>query len=197
MNEALISESFKALSLSPYPWGNTEHEVQRPIPYPLSPNLDPDDVAGRGPLRQVRPFWQVSGDGKTQWSGGDLGPGDEERHTVPGWTCQAGDQRRVRCNFSLFDLLADKRIPGSWSRNSRYVLTSSKDWNIIVWDLASSCDPPQRYSTLRFDAPVVSASFHPKNRCGFSSASSLRRLKGFKSQQNHPCPPHDRRSVPL
>ncbi|KAG2014116.1 hypothetical protein CC2G_010959 [Coprinopsis cinerea AmutBmut pab1-1] len=50
-----------------------------------------------------------------------------------------------------------------WSRNSRYVLTSSKDWNVIVWDLASSCDPPQRHRTLRFDAPVVSASFHPKN----------------------------------
>ncbi|KAF6762420.1 COMPASS complex protein [Ephemerocybe angulata] len=50
-----------------------------------------------------------------------------------------------------------------WSRNSRYVLTSSKDWNIVVWDLASPCDPPQRYNTLRFDTPVVSASFHPRN----------------------------------
>ncbi|TFK28634.1 WD40 repeat-like protein [Coprinopsis marcescibilis] len=50
-----------------------------------------------------------------------------------------------------------------WSHKSRYLLTSSKDWNVVVWDLASTCDPPQRYSTLRFDAPVVSASFHPKN----------------------------------
>ncbi|KAJ2927391.1 hypothetical protein H1R20_g9706, partial [Candolleomyces eurysporus] len=50
-----------------------------------------------------------------------------------------------------------------WSRNSRYLLTSSKDWNIVVWDLASPYDPPQRHNTLRFDAPVVSASFHPKN----------------------------------
>ncbi|KAF8629362.1 hypothetical protein AX15_003493 [Amanita polypyramis BW_CC] len=50
-----------------------------------------------------------------------------------------------------------------WSRNSRFVLTSSKDWNVIVWDLASECDPPQRYATVRFDAPVVSASFHPRN----------------------------------
>ncbi|KII96041.1 hypothetical protein PLICRDRAFT_35009 [Plicaturopsis crispa FD-325 SS-3] len=50
-----------------------------------------------------------------------------------------------------------------WSRNSRYVLTSGKDWNVIIWDLASACDPPQRHATVRFDAPVVSASFHPRN----------------------------------
>jgi hypothetical protein len=45
------------------------------------------------------------------------------------------------------------------------VLTSSKDWNVIVWDLEriSDVDPPQRKRTVRFDAPVVSAAFHPKN----------------------------------
>lgn len=36
---------------------------------------------------------------------------------------------------------------------------------MIVWDLASEIDPPQRKATIRFDAPVTSASFHPKNRC--------------------------------
>ncbi|KZT12652.1 WD40 repeat-like protein [Laetiporus sulphureus 93-53] len=50
-----------------------------------------------------------------------------------------------------------------WSRNSRYLLTSSKDWNIIVWDLASDSQPVRRQATIRFDAPVVSASFHPRN----------------------------------
>ncbi|KAL0949062.1 hypothetical protein HGRIS_009160 [Hohenbuehelia grisea] len=50
-----------------------------------------------------------------------------------------------------------------WSRNSRYVLTSSKDWNVIIWDLCSTCEPIQRHTTIRFDAPVVSASFHPRN----------------------------------
>ncbi|KAF8876289.1 COMPASS complex protein [Gymnopilus junonius] len=50
-----------------------------------------------------------------------------------------------------------------WSRNSRYLLTSSKDWNVLVWDLASTCDPPQRHNSIRFDAPVVSSSFHPNN----------------------------------
>ncbi|KAF8075966.1 WD40 repeat-like protein [Lyophyllum atratum] len=50
-----------------------------------------------------------------------------------------------------------------WSSSSRWVLTSSKDWNVIKWDLASKCDPIQRHSTIRFDGPVVSASFHPRN----------------------------------
>ncbi|KAF5388144.1 hypothetical protein D9615_000017 [Tricholomella constricta] len=50
-----------------------------------------------------------------------------------------------------------------WSSNSRWVLTSSKDWNVIKWDLASKCDPIQRHSTIRFDGPVVSAYFHPRN----------------------------------
>ncbi|KAI0773741.1 COMPASS complex protein [Fomes fomentarius] len=50
-----------------------------------------------------------------------------------------------------------------WSQNSRYVLTSSKDWNVVVWDLASDTDPPKRRNTIRFDMPVTSASFHPKN----------------------------------
>lgn len=61
----------------------------------------------------------------------------------------------------------------SWSRHSRYVLTSSKDWNVIIWDLASECDPPQRHSTIRFDAPVVSASFHPRNWYAYHPACSV------------------------
>ncbi|KAJ6627441.1 WD40-repeat-containing domain protein [Mycena sp. CBHHK59/15] len=51
----------------------------------------------------------------------------------------------------------------SWSRHSRFVLTASKDWNVAVWDLARACVPAQRRATLRFDAPVVGASFHPRN----------------------------------
>ncbi|KAF9652158.1 WD40 repeat-like protein [Thelephora ganbajun] len=52
-----------------------------------------------------------------------------------------------------------------WSRNSKYLLTTSKDWNAIVWDIetAAEVDPCQRKRTVRFDAPVVSGSFHPKN----------------------------------
>ncbi|KAG9128161.1 chromatin binding protein [Ceratobasidium sp. 392] len=47
----------------------------------------------------------------------------------------------------------------SWSRNSRYLLTSSKDWNCIIWDMSNG----ERQTTIRFDAPVLHASFHPKN----------------------------------
>ncbi|KAI0722010.1 COMPASS complex protein [Cerioporus squamosus] len=50
-----------------------------------------------------------------------------------------------------------------WSQNSRYVVTASKDWNVIIWDLASDTELPRRKATVRFDVPVVSASFHPKN----------------------------------
>lgn len=50
-----------------------------------------------------------------------------------------------------------------WSRHSRYLLTSAKDWNVIIWDLASDTDPPRRVTTVRFDAPVASAAFHPRN----------------------------------
>lgn len=50
-----------------------------------------------------------------------------------------------------------------WSRYSRYVLTSSKDWNVIIWDLASGFDPLQRHRTIRFDAPVLQSWFHPRN----------------------------------
>ena len=46
-------------------------------------------------------------------------------------------------------------------------MTASKDWNVLIWDLASTCDPPQRHAAVRFDAHVVSASFHPKNRQEF------------------------------
>ncbi|KAG8681302.1 chromatin binding protein [Ceratobasidium sp. 394] len=47
----------------------------------------------------------------------------------------------------------------SWSRNSRYLLTSSRDWSCIIWDMSNG----ERQTTIRFDAPVLHASFHPKN----------------------------------
>ncbi|KZT39653.1 WD40 repeat-like protein [Sistotremastrum suecicum HHB10207 ss-3] len=50
-----------------------------------------------------------------------------------------------------------------WSRNSRFVLTSSRDWTMIVWDLASPIDPPQRHQTVYFDGVVLSGEFHPHN----------------------------------
>ena len=65
----------------------------------------------------------------------------------------------------------------SFSRNARYVLTGSKDWNVCVWDLASETDPPKRKAMIRFDAPVVSAYFHPRNRCVSTAQLSEPALK--------------------
>ena len=47
----------------------------------------------------------------------------------------------------------------SWSRNSRYLLSASRDWNVIIWDLHTG----ERRDTIRFDAPITSAVLHPRN----------------------------------
>lgn len=55
----------------------------------------------------------------------------------------------------------------SWSQNSRFLLTASRDWNAIIWDLsAEAAESPEgeRRHTVRFDAPVTSAHLHPRNR---------------------------------
>ena len=58
----------------------------------------------------------------------------------------------------------------SWSRNSRYLLTASRDWNAIIWDLSASSlnskngGTGERRDTIRFDAPITSANLHPRNR---------------------------------
>ncbi|GAA6003210.1 hypothetical protein JCM10207_001801 [Rhodosporidiobolus poonsookiae] len=54
----------------------------------------------------------------------------------------------------------------SWSGNSRYLLTASRDWNAIIWDLAASAAETvdgERKHTVRFDAPITSAALHPVN----------------------------------
>ena len=62
-------------------------------------------------------------------------------------------------------------------------MTASKDWNVLIWDLASTCDPPQRHAAIRFDAHVVSASFHPKNRQEFdASLNPNSYISAFDSQ---------------
>ncbi|GAA6020877.1 hypothetical protein JCM11491_000017 [Sporobolomyces phaffii] len=53
-----------------------------------------------------------------------------------------------------------------WSQNSRYLLSASRDWNVIIWDLSSSAFSTvtgERRNTIRFDAPVTSANLHPSN----------------------------------
>jgi len=48
-----------------------------------------------------------------------------------------------------------------WSHCSSFLLSASRDWNLILWDLRS---PDAARITVRFDAPVTSAQFHPINR---------------------------------
>ncbi|KAG0309512.1 hypothetical protein BGZ98_001655 [Dissophora globulifera] len=54
----------------------------------------------------------------------------------------------------------------SWSRNGRYLLSSSRDWSCIVWDLLTGT----KTHTIRFDTPVLNAQFHPKNNSIFIAA---------------------------
>ncbi|OGE54669.1 hypothetical protein PENARI_c005G02821 [Penicillium arizonense] len=50
-----------------------------------------------------------------------------------------------------------------WSRDGRYLLTSSQDWKCILWDLQDG----SRVRTVRFEAPVYIAQLHPFNHLLF------------------------------
>ncbi|KAI9820132.1 MAG: chromatin binding protein [Thelocarpon impressellum] len=47
----------------------------------------------------------------------------------------------------------------SWSRDGRYLLSSSQDWKCILWDLSDG----SRVRTVRFEAPVYIAELHTYN----------------------------------
>lgn len=51
----------------------------------------------------------------------------------------------------------------SWSSSSRYLLSASRDWKCIIWDLATG----QPHRTINFETPVWSAHFHPFNERQF------------------------------
>lgn len=53
------------------------------------------------------------------------------------------------------------RATCSWSRDGRYILSSSHDWKCILWDLKDG----SRVRTVRFEAPVYIAELHPYNQC--------------------------------
>ncbi|XHG07237.1 hypothetical protein AWENTII_010396 [Aspergillus wentii] len=51
----------------------------------------------------------------------------------------------------------------SWSRDGRYLLSSSQDWKCILWDMKDG----SRVRTVRFEAPVYIAELHPFNHLLF------------------------------
>ncbi|CAO3684972.1 unnamed protein product [Rhizopus microsporus] len=51
----------------------------------------------------------------------------------------------------------------SWSRNGKYLLSASKDWTCIYWDLITG----KKKLKIRFDTPVLMAHMHPKNNHRF------------------------------
>ncbi|KAI9806450.1 MAG: chromatin binding protein [Piccolia ochrophora] len=51
----------------------------------------------------------------------------------------------------------------SWSRDGRYLLSSSQDWKCVLWDLKHG----SRVRTVRFEAPVYIAELHPHNHLVF------------------------------
>ncbi|EJT97547.1 WD40 repeat-like protein [Dacryopinax primogenitus] len=50
----------------------------------------------------------------------------------------------------------------SWSRNSRYLLTSSRDFTCAVWDLAVPSRTGCKRDTVWFESPLTGAVFHPR-----------------------------------
>jgi hypothetical protein len=48
----------------------------------------------------------------------------------------------------------------SWSRDGRYLLSSSQDWKCVLWDMKDG----SRVRTVRFEAPVYIAELHPFNQ---------------------------------
>lgn len=57
-----------------------------------------------------------------------------------------------------------------WSRDGRYLLSSSQDWTCKIWDLSKINQPVHQTAVIRsikFDGPIWLAVFHPKNHFSF------------------------------
>ncbi|RUS26881.1 hypothetical protein BC938DRAFT_484002, partial [Jimgerdemannia flammicorona] len=68
------------------------------------------------------------------------------------------------CSPTFLNLLS---LPSSsWSRNGRFLLSASRDWNCIFWDLLSG----MKQETIRFSTPVLMAQMHPRNNSIFVAA---------------------------
>ena len=135
-------------------------------PHDAIPNCRADLPLCERDIRPVRPLGEVHSYRSTSGIRVDLGHGLEKRDQMAGRPCETSHEHGVSAWSQVSrDATETEASRRSWSRNSKYLLTTSKDWNVIIWDIetAAEVDPCQRKRTIRFDAPIVSGSFHPKN----------------------------------
>lgn len=74
----------------------------------------------------------------------------------------------------------------SWNRNGTKLLSSSTDWNVLLWDIATG----EIDIKLRFPSPVLKAQFHPRKMdvflvCPMKSAPVLLRKKAEEEDYDH------------
>ena len=67
----------------------------------------------------------------------------------------------------------------SWSRSGRKLLSSSTDWNVIIWDVVQG----EAELRLRFPSPVMKVQFNPRDRhmflvCPLKHVPTVVTLKG-------------------
>lgn len=71
-----------------------------------------------------------------------------------------------RLNTPIYIEPQNTNYLSSWSRDGRYLLTSSQDWKCILWDLKDG----SRIRTVRFEAPVYIAELHPFNQYSYHNS---------------------------
>ena len=69
-----------------------------------------------------------------------------------------------------------KLMVSSWSRDGRYLLSSSQDWKCVLWDLKDG----SRVRTTRFEAPVYIAELHPLNQSVKHTSATMISTDGMR-----------------
>lgn len=77
-----------------------------------------------------------------------------------------------RLNTPIYIEPQNTNYISSWSRDGRYLLTSSQDWKCILWDLRDG----SRVRTVRFEAPVYIAELHPFNQYTYHNSATIHQV---------------------
>ncbi|MCJ1339300.1 chromatin binding protein [Bachmanniomyces sp. S44760] len=103
-----------------------------------------------------------------------LASGRVSPNLIPLTEAKLDDPQQVDGTIVVFDVETNgvaRKLRGhtrqiqslSWSRDGRFLLSSSQDWKCILWDLKDG----SRLRTVRFEAPVYIAELHPFNHLLF------------------------------